>query len=136
MLGMGMSATATDEAQITELINDWARAVQARDLDGAIARHTDDMLMYDVPTVELRGIDAYRDSWPGFFAALGDNGLWDMGKLEINAGDTVAFVTTIVHCVASAHDGGTDDLQVRLTVGLRKVDGQWQVSHEHHSLAS
>jgi uncharacterized protein (TIGR02246 family) len=128
--------SATDEDLITDLINEWGKAVQARDLDGAIARHTDDMLMYDVPALELRGIDEYRDSWPGFFEALGDNGIWDIGEIEVRAGDTVAFATAIVHCVATGPGGEHQDLQVRLTVGLKKVDGQWTVAHEHHSLVS
>jgi ketosteroid isomerase-like protein len=25
-------------------------------------------------------------------------------------------------------------LQFRLTMGLRKIDGQWRIMHEHHSL--
>jgi ketosteroid isomerase-like protein len=26
------------------------------------------------------------------------------------------------------------DLTVRLTIGLRKIDGDWRIVHEHHSI--
>ena len=31
-------------------------------------------------------------------------------------------------------EDGNADLDFRLTVGLRKIDGQWIVTHEHHSI--
>jgi ketosteroid isomerase-like protein len=31
-------------------------------------------------------------------------------------------------------EGGNIDLDFRLTIGLRKINGQWIVSHEHHSV--
>ena len=39
----------TDETAIRELVEKWARAVRAKDLDGILANHSIDMLMFDVP---------------------------------------------------------------------------------------
>jgi ketosteroid isomerase-like protein len=56
------------ETEIRELIERWAAAVQARDLGGVLADHSDDIQMFDVPPPnEVRGIEAYRDTWPPFF---------------------------------------------------------------------
>jgi ketosteroid isomerase-like protein len=37
-------------------------------MDGVLADHTDDIVMFDVPPPnEVRGKDVYRDTWPPFF---------------------------------------------------------------------
>jgi ketosteroid isomerase-like protein len=40
---------ATDISHIHELVEAWARAAQRYDLDGVIAHHAWDILMFDVP---------------------------------------------------------------------------------------
>jgi ketosteroid isomerase-like protein len=34
---------------------------------------------------------------------------------------------------ASSNPADRDGFLFRLTVGLRKVDGDWRITHEHHS---
>ncbi len=49
------------ESAIRALIERWATAVRAGDLDGVLADHSDDIQMFDVPPPgEVRGIEAYR----------------------------------------------------------------------------
>ena len=56
---------ADDETQIRELIERWAQAVHAGDLPGVLARHSADIVMYDVPR-RMRGSGASRrTSGPG-----------------------------------------------------------------------
>jgi uncharacterized protein (TIGR02246 family) len=120
-----------DETRIAELITSWAQAITNHDLQGTVAHHTVDMLMYDVPTPSLRGIESYQKSWKPFFAWLGKDGGFGLDKLEVVAGETAGYATAMVHCGSPA-----DQLSVRLTVGLKKVDGEWQIAHEHHSVES
>ena len=48
------------ESAIRTLIESWARAVHAGDLDGVLADHSDDIQMFDaLPPNELRGVEAY-----------------------------------------------------------------------------
>ena len=58
-----------DEEQIRTLIEKWANAVNSGHLSGVIADHSDDIVMFDVPPPQegVRGIDAYRETWPPFF---------------------------------------------------------------------
>jgi ketosteroid isomerase-like protein len=38
-------------------------------MDGVLADHSDDIVMFDVPPPnEVRGKDAYRDTWPPFLS--------------------------------------------------------------------
>jgi ketosteroid isomerase-like protein len=55
-----------DATQVRSLIEHWAEAVHAGDLDVVLADHAEDIVMFDVPPPEngVRGIEAYRAAWP------------------------------------------------------------------------
>jgi ketosteroid isomerase-like protein len=48
------------------------------------------------------------------------------------AGSDVAFVTAMMQCAGGEPGGKDEALDFRLTLGLRNVDGQWMIIHEHH----
>lgn len=128
----------SNEAEIRDLIETWARAVQARDMAGAVARHTDDMVMFDVPPpVVIEGIDAYRETWPGFFRwQEQEDGTFEIVSLDVTAGNDVAFATAVLRCGSKKELDRDNTARLRLTVGLRKQDGRWGIAHEHHSFPS
>ena len=131
-----MSATGIgtkDESAIRELIENWAKAVRNKDLDGILAHHSRDVLMFDVPPpIKSHGIDAYKKTWDLFFAWSPDNPVFEIQKMNITAGNDVAFVTAMMRCAGKTEN--ESGLDFRLTVGLRKIDNQWVVTHEHHSI--
>ena len=133
-----MSASSnrtTDEAAIRELVESWARAVRAKDFDGILANHCADMLMFDVPPpVQSKGIEAYRKTWDLFFSWSDDPVVFDIKDIDITAGTDVAFVAALMRCAGTEKDGERIELEFRLTIGLRKIGGQWMVLHEHHSI--
>ena len=133
---MGPSSNpATDEAAIRTLVENWAGAVRARDLDGILANHSADMLMFDVPPpLESKGIEAYRKTWDLFFSWSDDPVVFEFNSMDITAGDDVAFVTALMRCSGTEKNGEKIALEFRLTIGLRKVGGQWTITHEHHSI--
>lgn len=54
---------SSEEAEIRALIERWAKAVHACDIDSVLADHTDDIVMFDVPPPnEVRGKAAYRET--------------------------------------------------------------------------
>jgi len=121
--------STTDTAAIRVLIERWAKAIRDRDVPAIVADHSAEMLMFDVPPPTLlRGRDAYERSWHPVFEFFGDDGTWQVRDLVVHAGESVAFATALVDCT------GEQPLEVRLTVGLRKLEGRWTVVHEHHSL--
>ena len=131
-----MSATGVgtkDENVIRELIENWAKAVRNKDLDGILANHSEDILMFDVPPpLQSRGIEAYKKTWDLFFDWSPDNPVFEIQKMNITAGNDVAFVTALMRCVGRTEN--ESGLDFRLTVGLRKIGDQWIVTHEHHSI--
>lgn len=123
------------ETEIRNLIEGWARAVRAKEIEGVLAHHAEDMVMFDVPPpVIVKGIDAYRATWPEFFKWQREGeGSFDIVSLDITAGDQVAFATAVLRCGSKEELRKDDTPRLRLTIGLRKDNGRWQIAHEHHS---
>jgi len=124
-----------DEIAIRDLVENWASAVRRKDLRGILRNHSPSMLMFDVPPpVQSKGIEAYEKSWDLFFSWSHDPVVFDIGEMSITAGNDVAFVTAVMRCAGTEANGDDIELDFRLTVGLRKIDDQWIVVHEHHSI--
>jgi ketosteroid isomerase-like protein len=119
----------TNENHIRLVIERWANAVRDVDMEGILAHHTDDILMFDVPPpVQCRGKEAYKKTWELFFEySSGGGGSFELHELEITASDSVAFAHALLDVAGST---------ARLTVGLTKVQGDWLIAHEHHSYPS
>lgn len=116
-------------AEVSRIVTEWAAAVSRGDRRGVLARHDRDVLMFDFPD-EVRGLDAYARTWDFFDRSRRGAVTFQPTNIEATAGDRIAFVTCMVHC-----DGTTaGPLDFRLTVGLEKRDGEWLVTHEHHSV--
>ena len=125
----------TDQTAILELLEKWARSVRAKDFNGILVNHSPDILMFDLPgPLESKGIEAYRKTWDLFFPWSDDPVIFDFDEMNVEAGDDVAYVTALMRCTGTEKSGERVSLKFRLTVGLRKVDGQWIVKHEHHSI--
>jgi uncharacterized protein (TIGR02246 family) len=125
----------TDEDAITALVRRWADAVHAGDLDAVLADHAPEIVMFDVPPPDdgVRGLDAYRESWPPFFEWQRSGGSFEITELDVTAGADVAFAHALLRCGTPEDLREHPDHRLRLTIGLRKVDGRWVVTHEHHS---
>jgi uncharacterized protein (TIGR02246 family) len=128
-----------DEAAITALLERWASAVHEGDLEVVLADHADDIVMFDVPPPDdgVRGIEAYRATWPGFFDWQRSGASFEIVSLDVTAGAgaDVAFAYALLRCGTEEELRTRPEKRLRLTVGLRKQRGRWVVAHEHHSFA-
>lgn len=125
----------TDETEIRDLIERWAAAAHRGDLDAVLADHAPDIVMFDVPPPEggIRGIEAYRDSWPGFFGWQASGAVFEITELDVTAGPDVAYAFALLRCGNADELARDPERRLRLTVGLRRDEGRWTVAHEHHS---
>ena len=58
---------SADEADVRTLVEDWAKAVRAQDMDIVLAHHSDDIVMFDVPMpLQGKGMEEYRK--PGSYS--------------------------------------------------------------------
>jgi uncharacterized protein (TIGR02246 family) len=124
-----------DEAAVRDVIESWTAAVRRRDIAGILQNHSPDIVMFDVPPpFQSRGIDAYRKTWDLFFSWSSDPIPFDVTDVSVTAGNDVAFVVATMRCAEPGIDNKPKGLDFRLTVGLRKIEGRWTITHEHHSV--
>jgi uncharacterized protein (TIGR02246 family) len=124
-----------DEAEVRRLVENWASAVRKKDFAGILRNHSPSILMFDVPPpLQSNGIDAYKRTWDVFFSWSHDPVVFDIIEMSVTASGEVAFVAAVMRCSGTETNGEDIELEFRLTVGLRKIDDQWMVMHEHHSI--
>lgn len=131
-----MSDTS-DEQRIRDLIVRWAEAAHRGDMATVLAAHTENIVMFDVPPPHrgVRGLAAYRDTWPGFFAWQASGAVFEIETLEITHGADVAFAHALLRCGTPDELADDPEVRLRLTLGLRREGEDWVVAHEHHSFA-
>ena len=126
-----------EEVRIKVLLDRWADAVRRHDLPAILAHHEPDMVMFDLPPpLQFKGIMAYEQTWGLFFRYHKPGAAFDIEELAVTAGQDVAFAVAIMRCGpdSSRNPADKDGFPFRLTVGLRKVNGDWRIVHEHHSV--
>jgi ketosteroid isomerase-like protein len=137
--GAMMQQDGKAASQIKAVIEAWADAVRRHDLAGILAHHEQDIVMFDVPPpLQSRGMDEYKKTWDLFFGYHKPSQAFDIEELAITAGQDVAFAVAILRCGSGTFEGPPEEsgFLFRLTIGLRKVDGDWRIAHEHHSVPS
>ena len=131
-----MATFNENEAQIKQLVENWAQGVRNKDIQAILSHHADDIVMYDVPKpFQSVGIEEYRRTWDTFFAFT-KAGVFDIQELRIVADENVAFCFATMKCADKSNSADFVNLDFRLTIGLKKIDNEWTIVHEHHSVPS
>lgn len=120
----------TDEVQIRQLLNDWAKATREGDKDAVLSSHVSDPLIFDVlAPLQYKGAEAYRKSINEWWPTDEGEALFEMHELGITTGETVAFAHCLIECGKK-----TNPDWVRATFCLQKSDGKWMITHQHGSM--
>jgi uncharacterized protein (TIGR02246 family) len=126
---------AAHEVAVRDLIEAWAEAVRRKDYTGILRSPTPDFVLFDVPPpFKSAGLDAYRKTWDVFFSWSSDPVRFEIQEMDVTASTDVAFAFATMRCDGPGADGKPEVLYFRLTICLRKIDRQWMITHEHHSL--
>jgi ketosteroid isomerase-like protein len=126
--------TTADEAQIRDLLHQWASATRKAQRDDVLANHLPDVLIYDVlAPMKYEGAAAYRKSWDEWQPDTQGEGQFELQDLSVTSGTDVAFAHGFIGCGGALPDGKSFEDLVRATFCLRKVSGSWKVAHQHIS---
>src|SRR3981081_3328097 len=128
---------ANDEAEVRQLLDRWAKAFHARDLNGIMSIYEpgDALVSYDiVPPLQYTGFDAYKKDYQEFLDQFQGAIDIEYRDLKIFAGDTIAFSRGLEQMIGTLKNGQKFDPWVRFTEGYRKTDGRWLAIHDHISL--
>lgn len=123
----------TTENEIRRLVDDWAAAHRAKDNERVLSFCAEDMVQFIMaPPLEFRGATAWdRKAWfAGFDGPIG----YELHELTIAAGDDTAFCHFLNRLSAKSVAYGSFDMWNRATMGFRRPNGRWLITHVHSSV--
>jgi ketosteroid isomerase-like protein len=125
---MASRDTTTTEEQIRAVIADRASAMRDRDADRYVSHYAPQVVKFDLAPPLMRTAPEARDpeelrAW--FASHPGGPIGYEIRDLEVTADGDVAFCHSINRLAGA--------LWFRSTIGLRKSNGTWQITHEHNS---
>ena len=128
-------APTREEAQIRKCVDSLAQALRAKDIKALMAHYAPDNVTFDFrPPLQVQGVDAYRKNFEAWFASVQRRIDYEIRDLRITTSDDVAFCHSLCHVKSTRTTGEKADYWVRVTSGLRKLNGQWMITHEHVSV--
>lgn len=135
LLPSRLVARANDEERITELLDRLVRAVRAKDFPHVMECYLPDesSLVFDVQG-QFAGRAAVRNHWDEVLKSIQGPMHFEVSDVAITTGGTVAYAHCIERVIAVKGENAVDKT-VRNTRGLRKVNGEWFIVHEHVSVS-
>ena len=130
------SKHAADEAAITDLLDAYTAAIQAKDARASVAHYTREVVAYDLPPplrIEASAvrnpdyIQKWFDTWDGPI-------LSEARDMKIVVGGDVAYACGLRHMSGTKTDGEVVDLWFRATACFQRVAGAWKIAHIHNSV--
>jgi ketosteroid isomerase-like protein len=125
-----------DEVEIRKVVEGKAAALRTGDVKALLAYFADEVVEFSLAPPLRQPTDA-QDPAPTerWLATFETPPVREVTRLEIAASGDVAFTTSLDSLTATPK-GATESftLWFRVTLGLRKIDGRWLVTHEHESV--
>jgi uncharacterized protein (TIGR02246 family) len=129
---MASVETTQSEAAIRGLLDARVQAIRAKDADALLSVQAPDLVTFNLaPPLQTTGVD--RESVAEWFSWYRGPIDCEIRDLQIRAGDGVAYCHYLYRIRGTRTDGEAVDMWVRATLGFEKRDGQWRITHEHHS---
>ncbi|MFF5706135.1 YybH family protein [Streptomyces sp. NPDC012794] len=125
----------THESAVRALLANRAEAQQSKDIDRLMSFYAADAVYYDVvPPLRFEGAGEIRRNFLRWFDGyVGPISLETHDLTLVTSGDT-AFAH-MLHLDSGEREGGLQaSIWVRESVGLRRTDGRWSITHEHVSI--
>ena len=124
-----------NEAEIRQWMDTWQKDFNAGDVDALMTLYSPDVLAFDIiPPIEYDGKPAYHKDWIEFFAPFQLPLQSEIRDLRITTSGDVAFVTELMSFTGTMKNGQKTTSWIRVTAGLKKVDGKWLDVHDHASI--
>jgi len=138
LLWMPRARTASnDEAEIRQLLDRWAKAFRARDLNGIMSIYEPGqaLVSYDiVPPLQYTGFEAYKKDYQEFLDRFQGAIDVEYRDLSIIAGGTIGYSRGLERMTGILKSGDKFDAWVRFTECYRKTNGHWLAIHDHISV--
>jgi ketosteroid isomerase-like protein len=129
------SSTDEDELAVQTVIQGFVRAVKLKDVEGMLAFCAPDVVTFDMmPPLRHDGANAVREIWTKTLAAFDAPMQCDTRHLKVFVSDKIAFGRCLVKFGGKRLDGGASSTWMCMTLGLRKIERDWKIVHQHVSV--
>ena len=129
---------AEAEALIRERIEDYVKALNAKDIDGVMSLFAPNLVSFDITphfgALRYFGAENKRRAWQGNFATFTGPFSYEVHELNVTTHGELAFVHSLNHVKATLSSGHITELWLRWTACFGRIDGVWVVVHDHVSV--
>lgn len=125
----------TDETAIRAQLDKVIEGLGTGDLEALRQLYTPDVVSFDVePPLQHVGTAAKLENWAKVFRIF-ETVTYEIRDAALTIGDDVAFGHAFARLGGTLKDGtAVTGMWVRVTYGLRKVDGIWLIAHDQVSV--
>ncbi|MER6939816.1 nuclear transport factor 2 family protein [Nocardioides sp. NPDC127514] len=127
--------SAAEETAIRGQIEKVIDGLRAKDLEALREPYASDVVSFDVePPLQHVGIEAKLANWERVFQVF-ESVDYELRDLTLTIGDDVAFGHAFGRLSGTMKNGvATAGMWVRVTYGLRRIDGTWRIAHDQVSV--
>jgi ketosteroid isomerase-like protein len=126
---------SSSESEIKNSIEKRVQAIRTNDIATAVLNYADDVLLFDVVgQLSETGSSAVKKRLEDWFSTLESPIGFEIDQLSISTGNDIAFCSSFNHVMATKKDGGKLDMWWRETLGWKKINDRWMVTHAHSSV--
>lgn len=127
--------SASDATTIRALLTRWARAIEAKDLDGITAHYSADTVLFDaIPPYKTIGKAAIRQAWDNCLPFFPEQFTTDLRDVVVQVAGEVAWAHFLLHFTANPPDHPCGQTWMRCTSCFHRQGGTWVAQHEHVSV--
>ena len=131
------SSANNNESEIKALYDNWAKAFEARDIDGIMSVYApgDAVIAYDiVAPLQYKGKDAYRKDYLDFLSQYDGPIHVEYRDMRILSSGDLGIIHAIERMTGKLKSGQPSDLWLRATSAVQKINGKWLIVHDHISV--
>ena len=126
------------EALIRERIEDYVKALNAKDIDGVISLFAPNLVSFDIAphfgALRYFGAENKRRAWQEAFATFTGPFAYEVHDLNVTTHGELAFVHSLRELILRGAGLATSDFWLRWTACFRRIDGVWVIVHDHVSV--
>jgi len=124
-----------DESRIRIMMDEWVEALKSKDINRVMAGYSKDLVSFDImPPLRVKGLESYRKNYEEWFKSCKGPIQCEPQDVEISASENLACAYCLNHMAFTTNEGEKMDMWIRWSSVLKKLDGQWLITHEHVSV--
>ena len=127
--------TRSDLPAIRAVIDSIIKAVRTGDVESFLRQCAPDIVVFDLlAPLEQKGWEGIRRAWGVALAPFEGPIEYDVDRLDVAMSGDLAFSHCLAHFGGTTKEGRHVMNRLRTTLGFRKIEGRWKVTHQHVSV--